>query len=189
MFNSETPSGQNSAGTDASHRGDSSQHTVPLPTSALLPSDTPIAPTPEQVNSHVGQDVGLAPPHMSGRDPRQCGDAPQGAQIILPVREVRLREMNSLAQSHTAQQRQSWDSSSGLSDSRQAPSCTWALLRAALRGALRAAPEEEAPLAAAAPHSCCGLLTGSRKISFQQRFWLETVLKHLNKSIFFFFLF
>uniref|UniRef100_A0A480WXF6 Target of Myb protein 1 isoform 1 n=1 Tax=Sus scrofa TaxID=9823 RepID=A0A480WXF6_PIG len=49
VFNSETPSGQNSAGTDASHRGDSSQHTVPLPTSALLPSDTPIAPTPEQI--------------------------------------------------------------------------------------------------------------------------------------------
>lgn len=35
--------------TDTSHRGDSNQHTTPLPTSALLPSDTPITPTPEQV--------------------------------------------------------------------------------------------------------------------------------------------
>uniref|UniRef100_A0A8C3YT04 Target of myb1 membrane trafficking protein n=1 Tax=Catagonus wagneri TaxID=51154 RepID=A0A8C3YT04_9CETA len=49
VFNSETPSGQNSVGTDSSHRGDSSQHTVPLPVPALLPSDTPIAPTPEQI--------------------------------------------------------------------------------------------------------------------------------------------
>lgn len=37
-------------GIDASHRGDSSQHTAPLPAPAVLPSDTPIAPTPEQVN-------------------------------------------------------------------------------------------------------------------------------------------
>lgn len=37
-------------GTDANHHGDSSQHTAPLPTPAVLPSDTPIAPTPDQVN-------------------------------------------------------------------------------------------------------------------------------------------
>ncbi|XP_055430583.1 target of Myb1 membrane trafficking protein isoform X5 [Bubalus kerabau] len=49
VFNSETQSGQNSVGTDTSHRGDSNQHTTPLPTSALLPSDTPITPTPEQI--------------------------------------------------------------------------------------------------------------------------------------------
>ncbi|XP_033722050.1 target of Myb1 membrane trafficking protein isoform X1 [Tursiops truncatus] len=50
VFNSETPSGQNSSvGTDASHQGDSGQHTTPLPTLALLPSDTPITPTAEQI--------------------------------------------------------------------------------------------------------------------------------------------
>uniref|UniRef100_A0A8C2NU05 Target of myb1 membrane trafficking protein n=1 Tax=Capra hircus TaxID=9925 RepID=A0A8C2NU05_CAPHI len=49
VFNSETQSGQNSVSTDTSHRGDSNQHTTPLPTSALLPSDTPITPTPEQI--------------------------------------------------------------------------------------------------------------------------------------------
>lgn len=49
VFSSETPSGQNSVGIDASHRGDSSQHTAPLPAPAVLPSDTPIAPTPEQI--------------------------------------------------------------------------------------------------------------------------------------------
>uniref|UniRef100_A0A8C0HYE6 Target of myb1 membrane trafficking protein n=1 Tax=Balaenoptera musculus TaxID=9771 RepID=A0A8C0HYE6_BALMU len=50
VFNSETPSGQNSSvGTDASHQGDSGQHTTPLPTLALLPSDTPIMPTAEQI--------------------------------------------------------------------------------------------------------------------------------------------
>ncbi|XP_065744403.1 target of Myb1 membrane trafficking protein isoform X2 [Phocoena phocoena] len=50
VFNSETPSGQNSSvGTDTSHQGDSGQHTTPLPTLALLPSDTPITPTAEQI--------------------------------------------------------------------------------------------------------------------------------------------
>ncbi|XP_017523044.3 target of Myb1 membrane trafficking protein isoform X1 [Manis javanica] len=49
VFNSETPSGQNSVGTDTSHRGDSSQHTTPLPITASLPNDTPIVPTPEQI--------------------------------------------------------------------------------------------------------------------------------------------
>uniref|UniRef100_A0A8C0AAL2 Target of myb1 membrane trafficking protein n=1 Tax=Bos mutus grunniens TaxID=30521 RepID=A0A8C0AAL2_BOSMU len=49
VFNSETQSGQNSVGTDTSHRGDSNQQTTPLHTSALLPSDTPITPTPEQI--------------------------------------------------------------------------------------------------------------------------------------------
>ncbi|XP_069347767.1 target of Myb1 membrane trafficking protein isoform X4 [Eulemur rufifrons] len=49
VFNSETPSGQNSAGTDSSQRGSSSQHADPLPTPAILPGDTPIAPTPEQI--------------------------------------------------------------------------------------------------------------------------------------------
>nr|XP_058936758.1 target of Myb1 membrane trafficking protein isoform X1 [Kogia breviceps] len=50
VFSSETPSGQNSSvGTDASQQGDSGQHTAPLPTLALLPSDTPIAPTAEQI--------------------------------------------------------------------------------------------------------------------------------------------
>ncbi|XP_044636678.1 target of Myb1 membrane trafficking protein isoform X1 [Equus asinus] len=49
VFNSETPSGQNSAGTDASQRGDSGQHTALLSTPAVLPSDAPITPTPEQI--------------------------------------------------------------------------------------------------------------------------------------------
>nr|KAF6498322.1 target of myb1 membrane trafficking protein [Rousettus aegyptiacus] len=49
VFSSETPSGQSSVGIDTSHRGDSSQHTAPLPAPAVLPSDTPIAPTPEQI--------------------------------------------------------------------------------------------------------------------------------------------
>ncbi|XP_019498136.1 PREDICTED: target of Myb protein 1 isoform X1 [Hipposideros armiger] len=49
VFSLETPSGQNSVGTDASHQADSSQHTAPLPTPAALPSDTPIAPTAEQI--------------------------------------------------------------------------------------------------------------------------------------------
>lgn len=48
VFSSEVPSGQNSVGTDASHRGDPTQHT-PLPASAVLPSDSPITPTPEQI--------------------------------------------------------------------------------------------------------------------------------------------
>lgn len=49
VFSSEAPSGQNSVGTDASHQADSSLHTAPLPTPATLSSDTPIAPTPEQI--------------------------------------------------------------------------------------------------------------------------------------------
>ncbi|KAF6122290.1 target of myb1 membrane trafficking protein [Phyllostomus discolor] len=49
VFSSETPSGQNSVGTDASHRGNPSQHTAPPPTPVALPSDAPIAPTPEQI--------------------------------------------------------------------------------------------------------------------------------------------
>ncbi|KAG8514085.1 Target of Myb protein 1 [Galemys pyrenaicus] len=49
VFSSETTSGQNSVGTDASHQGDSSQHSVPPPAPAILPSDTPITPTPEQI--------------------------------------------------------------------------------------------------------------------------------------------
>ncbi|XP_023364969.1 target of Myb protein 1 [Otolemur garnettii] len=49
VFNSETSSGQNSMGTDTSQRGDSNQHAAPLPTPAILPGDTPIAPTPEQI--------------------------------------------------------------------------------------------------------------------------------------------
>ncbi|XP_037369559.1 target of Myb1 membrane trafficking protein isoform X1 [Talpa occidentalis] len=49
VFSSETTSGQNAVGTDASHQGDSNQHSVPVPSPALLPSDTPITPTPEQI--------------------------------------------------------------------------------------------------------------------------------------------
>uniref|UniRef100_A0A8C9MD21 Target of myb1 membrane trafficking protein n=1 Tax=Panthera tigris altaica TaxID=74533 RepID=A0A8C9MD21_PANTA len=49
VFSSEAPSGQSSVGTDASHGGDSTQHTAPLPVPAALPSDTPITPTPEQI--------------------------------------------------------------------------------------------------------------------------------------------
>ncbi|KAM6215065.1 target of Myb1 membrane trafficking protein isoform 2-T2 [Rhynchocyon petersi] len=50
VFNSEAPSGQNSVGTDASsQRVDYNQHTAPLPTPADPPSDTPLAPTPEQI--------------------------------------------------------------------------------------------------------------------------------------------
>ncbi|XP_045728590.1 target of Myb1 membrane trafficking protein isoform X2 [Mirounga angustirostris] len=49
VFSSEEPSGPNSVGTDASHGGDSTPHTTPLPVPATLPSDTPITPTPEQI--------------------------------------------------------------------------------------------------------------------------------------------
>uniref|UniRef100_A0A8C0Q534 Target of myb1 membrane trafficking protein n=1 Tax=Canis lupus familiaris TaxID=9615 RepID=A0A8C0Q534_CANLF len=49
VFSSEVPSGQNSVGTDASHGGDSTQHTTSLPIPATLPSDTPITPTAEQI--------------------------------------------------------------------------------------------------------------------------------------------
>lgn len=45
-------------GIDASHRDNSSQHTAPLPAPAVLPSDTPIAPTPEQVNKPGPEDGG-----------------------------------------------------------------------------------------------------------------------------------
>ncbi|XP_016050513.1 target of Myb1 membrane trafficking protein isoform X2 [Erinaceus europaeus] len=45
VFNSETPSGQNAVGSDTSH----SQRTSSLPAPAVLPSDTTIAPTPEQI--------------------------------------------------------------------------------------------------------------------------------------------
>ncbi|XP_032692433.1 target of Myb protein 1 isoform X1 [Lontra canadensis] len=49
VFSSEAPSGQNSVATDASHGGDPTQHTTPLPIPAAFPSDTPITPTPEQI--------------------------------------------------------------------------------------------------------------------------------------------
>uniref|UniRef100_A0A8C2M512 Target of myb1 trafficking protein n=1 Tax=Cricetulus griseus TaxID=10029 RepID=A0A8C2M512_CRIGR len=49
VFSSETPSGQNSVGCDTSQRGDLSQHATPLPTPAVLPGDSPITPTPEQI--------------------------------------------------------------------------------------------------------------------------------------------
>ncbi|XP_040590739.1 target of Myb protein 1 isoform X2 [Mesocricetus auratus] len=49
VFSSETPSGQNSVGSDTSQRGDLSQHATPLPTPAVLPGDSPITPTPEQI--------------------------------------------------------------------------------------------------------------------------------------------
>ncbi|XP_073756424.1 target of Myb1 membrane trafficking protein isoform X1 [Callorhinus ursinus] len=49
VFSSEAPSGPNSVGTDASHGGDSTPHTTPLPVPATVPSDTPITPTPEQI--------------------------------------------------------------------------------------------------------------------------------------------
>uniref|UniRef100_A0A8C7AEM6 Target of myb1 membrane trafficking protein n=1 Tax=Neovison vison TaxID=452646 RepID=A0A8C7AEM6_NEOVI len=49
VFSSEAPSGQNSVATDASHGGDPTQHTTLLPIQAVLPSDTPITPTPEQI--------------------------------------------------------------------------------------------------------------------------------------------
>lgn len=86
-------------GTDTSHRGDSNQHTTPLPTSALLPSDTPITPTPEQVikPGHAGQAVGPAPPCTLGRGPCQCGStppSPQAAPQGLTIWEMRLREVN-----------------------------------------------------------------------------------------------
>ncbi|XP_077805056.1 target of Myb1 membrane trafficking protein isoform X4 [Macaca mulatta] len=49
VFNSETQSGQDSVGSDASQQEDSGQHTAPLPTPPMLSGDTPIAPTPEQI--------------------------------------------------------------------------------------------------------------------------------------------
>ncbi|NP_001129731.1 target of Myb1 membrane trafficking protein isoform 2 [Mus musculus] len=49
VFNSETPSRQNSVSSNTSQRGDLSQHATPLPTPAVLPGDSPITPTPEQI--------------------------------------------------------------------------------------------------------------------------------------------
>lgn len=49
VFNSESPSGQSSAGSDAGQRGDSSQPMATLHTLAELPGDSPIVPTPEQI--------------------------------------------------------------------------------------------------------------------------------------------
>lgn len=49
VFNSETPSAQNSVVSNSSQRGDLSQHVAPLPTPAVLPGDSPITPTPEQI--------------------------------------------------------------------------------------------------------------------------------------------
>uniref|UniRef100_A0A2I3T407 Target of myb1 membrane trafficking protein n=1 Tax=Pan troglodytes TaxID=9598 RepID=A0A2I3T407_PANTR len=49
VFNSETQSGQDSVGTDSSQQEDSGQHAAPLPAPPILSSDTPIAPTPEQI--------------------------------------------------------------------------------------------------------------------------------------------
>ncbi|XP_038168622.1 target of Myb protein 1 isoform X2 [Arvicola amphibius] len=49
VFNSETPPAQNSVVSDTSQRGDLSQHAAPLPTPAVLPGDSPITPTPEQI--------------------------------------------------------------------------------------------------------------------------------------------
>nr|XP_004650313.2 target of Myb protein 1 [Jaculus jaculus] len=49
VFNSETPSGQDSLSSDTSQRGDLSQQASPLPPPAVLPGDTPITPTPEQI--------------------------------------------------------------------------------------------------------------------------------------------
>lgn len=49
VFNSETPSAQNSVVSNSSQRGDLSQHVTPLPTPAVLPGDSPITPTPEQI--------------------------------------------------------------------------------------------------------------------------------------------
>lgn len=57
-------------GTDASHGGDSTQHTAPLPVPAALPSDTPITPTPEQVNKPESE-------------PRGAGRAPLGMEISI----------------------------------------------------------------------------------------------------------
>lgn len=53
-------------GTDTSHRGDSSQHTTPLPITAALPNDTPIVPTPEQVNQPEAEPPEAEPP-VSGQ--------------------------------------------------------------------------------------------------------------------------
>lgn len=63
VFSSEAPSGQNSVGTDTSHGGDSTQHPAPLSVPATLPGDTPITPTPEQVNKPESE------PRGSGRAP------------------------------------------------------------------------------------------------------------------------
>lgn len=57
-------------GTDASHGGDSTQHTTSLPIPATLPSDTPITPTAEQVKKpesepRVGQGGPLSVCHRS----------------------------------------------------------------------------------------------------------------------------
>lgn len=49
VFNSETPSGQNADGNDSGHSGNLSPRTSSQPAPATLPSDTTIAPTPEQI--------------------------------------------------------------------------------------------------------------------------------------------
>lgn len=49
VFNSETPCRQNPVVSNSSQRGDLSQHATPLPTPAVLPGDSPITPTPEQI--------------------------------------------------------------------------------------------------------------------------------------------
>lgn len=130
-------------GTDASHQADSSVHTAPLPTPAALSSDTPIAPTPEQVNKHGSEPRGAGRsvwPLPHGAPPSRRGSchswglhsvltaAPQVC-VVLPVWEMRLKGRNSLAQNHTAHQRQSWDSSSNQSSSKRAVSCASALLQ------------------------------------------------------------
>lgn len=87
MFSSETPSGQSSVGIDASHRGDSSQHTAPLPAPAVLPSDTPIAPTPEQVNKPGPES--RVPGHPRTSEDGRGGGGGAGGLPVRPPRSLR----------------------------------------------------------------------------------------------------
>lgn len=158
-------------GTDASHRGDPSQHTAPLPTAAVLPSDTPIAPTPEQVNK-----PGQSQEGRGGRRPLRhvradcrneshcCGASPGSSRqphgcVLLSPFGRRGSERNSFAQGHTACPRQSWDSSSSLSSSRLSHLCPVRqpfsrLLRGALRQGEDVPAGSPSPAAAPCSHSC-----------------------------------
>lgn len=102
--------------------------------------------------------------------------------------EVRLREISSLAQSHTVQQRQSWDSSANLTPGRLCPApgpFSKLCLPWSPAGSSRERKHPaSSPSAAAAPLPCWGLLRVSRKISFGRRFLLKTFLKHLYRKKF-----
>lgn len=157
-------------GVDASHRGDSSQHTAPPPAPAVLPSDTPIAPTAEQVNSPGQRHVLLSSPHVGwggcqcGNDRRRASSqsSQQPHRCVFPVWEMRLREVHRRAQSPTAHQTVLGFKLKSLTPRRLRP-VPRRLSSRVLGGARQAAPgkggaQPAASPATAAPLSVCGLL-------------------------------